>query len=485
MKFEFPNGIKVILETLEKYGFEAYVVGGAIRDMLMGETPKDYDIATNALPHVVVNIFDQKDDFFVIDIDAKSYHVVKVNGVDIATYRRDNYDDRGMLVSTTPVKDIHEDLGRRDFTINSMAVGLDGKLINDYGGQRDLEYKLVSFVGNPVERIMEDPNRIIRAARFAARIGGTISGRSMGMITSTLETVYQRIPAERIQIEIIKAMDSQKPSIFFRNLDAMGALKYIFPTLAATVGVNGGKQHREQIFDHSMMVGDHVRRKFPKQCKKNPLLPLAAYLHDCGKAYPTFKDGEIHFYGHEDLGSTKVAEELKALKFLKSNINYIFGLIKIHMDGSCKMSPKSTRKLLYKIKQHGLEYQDWIMLHVSDRAGNLAKEPLTEKAIQKLYSKFQRELNPETNDGNCAVTDIKDLAISGTTIQELLNIGPSQMVGVILQYLLDRTILDPSLNNKEKLVQMIIGKHPKKPSCPIHAIELTCDACNNQTEGSK
>ena len=478
MEFQIPEGIKTILEALINCGFQAYVVGGAVRDIIQGKKPKDYDITTNASTESIASLFDSIGGFEVSTINAKSYQIVSVNGVEIATFRKDIYHN-GELETTIPVKTLYEDTARRDFTVNSMAIDITGQLYDYHGGQADLAEGLIRFNGNPIDRIIEDPNRIIRAARFVARIEGKIENETLSAIkTAAAANVFRDIAQERIRIEILKALQCDKPSIFFNHLNMFGLLRHIFPTLDSTVGLNGGKQHREEVYDHGMICGDYMREHYAAACRENPMLLLAAYLHDVGKAFPTFKDGEIHFYGHEQLGADHAEREMKALTFTKAEVKFVTSLIRIHMDGGVKMSPKSTRKLLYKLNQAGLEYTDWIYLRVCDRAANLAKGPYSEKKINKLYKRFQKELDPTMNDGNTAVTDIRDLAISGTKIQELLNIGPSQIVGAILQYLLDRTILDPSLNNEKKLVEMVVGKYPKKPVCPIHKVELECLACN-------
>jgi tRNA nucleotidyltransferase (CCA-adding enzyme) len=302
MEFNFPPMITKILSRLVTSGFRAYVVGGAIRDILMGLTPKDYDITTNALPDQVVSLFKDDEDFMVSDVNAKSYHIVVVNGVEIATFRKDIYAE-GNLINTVPSRSLETDLKRRDFTINAMAVGLDGILIDAFNGEGDLRDKLVRFVGVPFDRITEDPNRIIRAARMCAKINGQIVGSHMNDVKYLVDFKVPKIAKERIRLEIIKAMECDKPSKFFRVLADIGALRYILPSLDATMEVIGGKQHREGVFDHCMMTGDYIRREFSTKVKANPMLALAGYLHDIGKREPVFKNGEIHFYGHEDLGA--------------------------------------------------------------------------------------------------------------------------------------------------------------------------------------
>lgn len=459
-KIEFPKGINTILQKINDSGFEAYVVGGAIRDILMVLKPKDYDITTNANPMNIIRIFSVDPNYMVKFIDAESYQIVSVNGIEIATYRKDIHEN-GETIETIPVQTLDEDLMRRDFTINAMAAGLDGKLIDRFGGQEDLKNGIVRFVGEPRERICEDPNRIIRAARFAAQISGGIYSNSLEAIIEKVDLVPLSIAPERIRLEIIKAMSCEHPSIFFEFLFHIGALKYILPSLHDVFSIEGGEQHRETVFDHSMMTGDYIGQKYRSRCRENPMLRLAAYLHDVGKSEPTFKDGVIHFYGHQEVGAEIIERDLKALTFTNKEIKYIVNLTLVHMQGGMKMSPKSTRKLIARLEKFELDYKDWLDLRVADRAGNQAKEPYTEGRIQKFAKKFTHEYDPTVKEFWIAF-DHKALAMSGTRIQELLNIGPSQIIGVILQHLLDRVISEPELNTPEKLTEIIIGKQKKK-----------------------
>lgn len=457
MEFKFPEGIQKILQRLNDHGFEAYVVGGAIRDILMGLKPSDYDITTNAKPDMVMDIFNNVEGYTTKFVDAESYKVVSVNGVEIATYRKDIHEN-GKTIDTVTVDTLQEDLKRRDFTINAMAVGLAGFLHDHHGGQRAIEFRTIRFVGNPNERIIEDPNRILRAARFAAKTGFKIQKDSLEAMRAHRKKVDTSIAAERIRLEIIKTMKTcKRGSNFFTVLADIDALKYIFPSLDATMDVDGGKQHRETVWEHSLLTGDYMGEHYAGKCRENPMLRLAGYLHDVGKSKPNFKDGDIHFYKHETKGAEMVEEEMTHLTFVKKEIAFVKNMILLHMNGNIKMSPKSTRKLLVKLKKSDLTHIDWIIMREADRASNLAKEPINPTKINKLYKKFEHELNPATGDGSCP-TSMKELAISGTQIQELLGIGPSQIVGVILQYLFDRTVMDPSLNTPEKLKEMVIGK---------------------------
>jgi tRNA nucleotidyltransferase (CCA-adding enzyme) len=471
-KFEFPKGIVKILEVLKSVGFDGYVVGGAIRDQLLGLRPKDWDIATNAIPTKVIDLFRSFGGFDVRFIDAQSYKLVTVNGVEVATYRQDIYKD-GKTVDTIILEHLEDDLNRRDFTINAMAVGLDGKLIDLHNGVKDLQDRNVRFVGHGSKRIIEDPNRIIRAARMVATIDGRLVQSAKMAIANNL-CQMQKIAVERVRIEIIKTMQNAKRgSKFFDTLVNVGALGFYFPSLFKTMDVEGGEQHRENVFEHSMLSGDYMGKAHPSKCYENTMLRLAAYLHDVGKCEPVFKDGDIHFYGHEETGADMVKEEMEELTFTINEVKYVHSLIRIHMNGSYKMSPKSARKLLVKMKKHDIHYTDWIALRECDRAANLAKGPFDATKLNKLHRKFLHELEPR-GEGQFP-RSFKEMAMSGVRVQELLGIGPSQVVGIILQYLFDRCVMDPSLNTPEQLDAMILGKQGKvKKEKPEKEVVYDC-----------
>lgn len=454
---KFPIEVKEILNILNINGHQAYVVGGAIRDLMLGREPKDYDIATSAEPKTIVDLFSQDDGFKVSDVDAQSFHVVVINGIDVATFRKDIYEN-GELVRTEAVGTLQEDLGRRDLTINAMAMDISGKLIDPAMGEGDLEIKRIRFVGNAPDRIAEDPNRIFRAARFVATIDGTFSNHTMDSLIKHAFLAAGVAP-ERIRVEILKAMKVKKASVFFTALNQMGLLKFVFPELYKSIDQDGGPYHAESVFTHSMIVGDEIETD-------DPMLKLVAYLHDIGKIEPNFVDGVVHFYHHHKIGAEMIKERLQALKFSKDEVKFAYGLVLSHMRGAIKARPKSIRKIMKFFDELGVDWKDWVALKVADRIGNLARENFDAGAIRKLERKFEHELNPVASPANTQrrgpAYRIKDLAISGTTIQELLGIGPSQIIGVILEYLLDRVMQDPSLNTREQLTKLIIGKKGKK-----------------------
>lgn len=451
-----PGKIKEILAHLEHAGFEAWIVGGAVRDMFSGVQAKDFDICTSATPDEVVKLFTSNEvfrqDFKVSDVDAKAFHVVIVNDVEIATFRKDIYEN-GELVRTEAVGSLHEDLGRRDLTINAMAMNLRGEIYDPCFGQMDLELGRIRFVGFGPDRINEDPCRIIRACRFVATIDGEFSDHTKESLIINNHLAANVAP-ERIRIEILKAMKyTDKPSRFFDALKQIGLLRYIFPDLHRCIGMDGGKYHGETVYKHCMLVGDAIETD-------DPMLRLVAFLHDIGKAKPNFVDAEIHFYDHHKIGAEMVAENLKRLRFTNKEVKFATNMISQHMRGAFNAGPKGIRKILRKFTELDIDWKDWLTLRIADRKGNLARKPFTEKTIQEAIEKFEHELNPKPSVK--PAFKIADLAVSGKTIQQLLGIGPSEVIGAILQFLLDKCIAQPELNTRENLERLIIGKKGKR-----------------------
>jgi len=216
-----------IIRKIQTSGFEAYLVGGCVRDMLLGKEPSDYDICTNATYNQLRKIFPNEN----IDPIGKQFQVIIIDGIEIATYRIDNYDIDGRLVSTTPVSNIEIDLGRRDLTINSMAMNpITGNIIDLYKGQEDLKKGIIRFTGNTSQRIQEDPLRIIRACRFLSTLQFMFDKNTFFALQKW-GNLLKDLPVERFHIEIVKALKNSKyPSTFFRALKNIDCLKYIlFP----------------------------------------------------------------------------------------------------------------------------------------------------------------------------------------------------------------------------------------------------------------
>jgi len=400
---------------------DTYIVGGGIRDMLLGNNPDDYDVVTEATPDKVLELFK---DCKVKQV-GKSFGVILVEGYEVATFRHDRYKDSKCIVSFADT--IHEDLGRRDLTVNAMAFcELTGELIDDHGGREDLEKRVIKFVGDPIERINEDPCRILRACRFLAKIDGTFALDTFNALNWEVvqNDKIDEIAPERIRLEILKAMKIQKASKFFDALHSIGALEQILHSLATCYKHEHGAHHKEDVFEHCMYAGDSITTD-------DPILKLTGYLHDVGKP-AAFKDGK--FILHEVLGRDLIQDELKKLTFTTDEINRICGLVRLHMNSIQKMRPKAIRKLLRKFDERGVKIDDFIVLRKADRKANIAREDFTPEEWEAMENQLKCEIIEEKP------FNIHSLVFKGGDIIKQYHLKPGPEIGKLQEKMLDYII---------------------------------------------
>ena len=433
----------IIIERLRQRGYHAYVVGGATRDMLMGVDPADVDIVTNATPEEIEAVFVG----YPVKSVGKAFGVVLVGGHEVATFRRDRYrglDDKACEVTFTD--NIEEDLGRRDLTINAMAFcDLSGDLIDPFHGRDDLKDRTIRFVGNPKERIHEDPNRIVRACRFLAKLDGKFDPETFEALRACADYVRDYVAPDRLKAEIMKAMKIQRASKFFYALHDIGALKHIFPAMERCYNHAHGPHHLEDVFDHLMICGDSISTKYP-------FLKLAGYLHDVGKpaAYTFSRDkGHYVFFGHAKAGNRIVMEEMGQLRFSNKEIDYVSTLVNLHMRLFLEMTPRAVRRVLKALSDRSLSYRDLLRLWFADSKANLAKRPPAISDLKTLLHAFE----VEKEQGSFS---LRDLAVKGKDVMEVLGIPSGPKVGQVLMSLLDR-VLDQGqkLNRRETLLAMV------------------------------
>jgi tRNA nucleotidyltransferase/poly(A) polymerase len=292
-------------------------------------------------------------------------------------------------------------------------------------------------------------------------------------------TDKDQIAPERMRIEILKAMSSSMPSKFFEALHKIGLLAEIFPSLDLCYGSDHGQYHDENIFDHMMIAGDAIPKAISRVFKATnimsedefALIRLTGYLHDIGKSEPNYKDGgagEKHFYEHQFSGSKMVSKELKALTFSTDEIKYVFNLILLHMAGSEKMSPKAVRKLIAKFVESDVDWKHWLVIKCADRTGHTRKADNPLKT-GKIANKFLHELEDKISHQVGPCFEIKQLAISGSTVRKVLRIGPCQFVGTALDFLLKQVIGNPELNNREDLIFLLTGRSEKATKAAVKA----------------
>ena len=438
-----------IVETLCEKGWQAYIAGGAARDLLSGAIPEDYDVVTNATYDQIRTVFRGRK----LKVVGISFRVCIIDGIEVATYRKDT-DYGSQMIKGEPAESIHEDLARRDLTINAMAFcPHTGEIVDNFGGVDDLKDGIIRFTGNPYERIDEDPCRIIRACRFLAKIDGVFAPDSIKALRDNRHRIKDVAP-ERIRLEILKAMKYKNAGLFFDALYEVGVLDHIFPGMEACITQDGGKYHDETVFEHQKIVGDALP-------KNRPLLRLAGYLHDIGKPVDAeHNNGNINFIDHERTGAKMVESIMTEFKFSLKETAWVTSLINLHMrsiEGSTKK--KTVRKVLKAFLDSGITWKDWFLLKVADRKGNLLKADFTHSEIKSIVMRINDVLRPETGE---PAFNIRDLAVNGGDVIKELNVKQGPEVGILLSMALDYVLDDPERNTRDTLMTFVMECHRKR-----------------------
>lgn len=386
--FRFPDFELGIVERIQLLGYEAFFVGGCIRNVFLGKTPKDYDITTN-MP------YDKLRKHFISE--GYSFHTgganfltAFINGVEVAQYRKEyNIDGTQSGTQVEPVNSIEKDLSRRDFTMNAVAFDpFSHRVVDPFNGINDIENKIIKFVGNPLDRLLEDSLRLMRGLRFRSEYDLIFDGTSIEAILSdeVKEHFIKTVAFERIRDELIKTFSvCDKLWKFFNPLIANGLLFYIFPSLKEVKGLPGGRYHPENVLEHCIYCCQGISKKFP-------LLRFAGLLHDVGKG-PAAKEIEgkgLTFFDHEKLGLDYVEHDLDRLKFSHREFKYIYNLIKYHMRmWTPDMTPKATRRLNSILKDRGMYYPCLLRLRLADNNANRSQSPYPVSRIKGMLHKLE------------------------------------------------------------------------------------------------
>lgn len=443
---KMPKEVLNIWYELEQAGYPTFLVGGAVRDFLLDIEPNDFDLATLATPDEIKIVIEEHLPAARMNFVGASFGVMIVNGIEVATFRKDQYSGSG---SDKDVKieycdSIDEDLARRDFRFNAMAIDSFGELIDPFNGEEDLATGVINFVGDPNERINEDYNRIIRACRFIAKLGFASSHDTARAIYKNREKVLEIAP-ERIRLEMIKAMDCEHPSIFFGCLEFLGILELLLPELSDCKDHTGGKHHPESVWEHNMLVGDALP-------KEDPILRLAGFFHDIGKPQ-AWKEAPGKFISHHKIGKRILEMRLAELKFSNEETRKICGLVDSHMYFISGLSPKAHRKLLRNLGAYTVDWRDLVRLRIADHKGNIAKSPKSISEIKEIVRSFtQVEEVPR---------DTKSLVVSGGQLMLEFELVPGPIIGflqnALLEYVIDSGVEDEDclLVHSHKLLQSL------------------------------
>ena len=437
MELRIPEKAEIILHTLEEAGYEAYVVGGCVRDSILGRSPDDWDITTSAKPEEVKALFRRTVDTGLIHGTVTV--MLDKEGFEVTTYRVDGeYEDGRHPKEVSFTASLEEDLKRRDFTINAMPYNPKRGLVDLFGGVQDMENRIIRCVGNPLERFTEDALRILRAVRFSAQLGFSIEGETLKAI-SVLAPNLKYVSAERIQVELLKLLVSPHPD-YLRTAYEAGITKEILPEFDRCMETEQNTPH------HCYNVGEHTLQSL-LNIRADKVLRLTMLLHDFGKPVVkrTDEDGRDHFKTHGPEGEKMAVSILRRLKMDNDTIRKVRSLIKWH-DYRPKGEAVSVRKAISLIGEElfplYLEVQkaDILAQSAYRREEKLAR--LT--AVSALYEEI-------LDRGQCI--SLKTMALTG---RDLIDAGytPGKELGEILEKLLVHVLENPEDNKKEILLKL-------------------------------
>jgi len=437
---KLPQEIKNTLNKLEKSGFEAYAVGGCIRDVLLEKKPKDWDITTIAQPKQIQKIFPgsfYKNKFGTVTIKTKNKEKT-LKEIEITTFRTEqNYTDKRHPDKISFTSNLKKDLSRRDFTINALAINKNGKIVDLFGGEKDIKEKTLKAVGEPKKRFSEDALRMLRAIRLAIELNFEIEKETLKAIKENSH-LLQMIAKERIRDEFLKMIMSADPGKAINLLEESNLLEYIIPELKKGIGVSQNKHHIYTIYQHSVLS-----LKFAAKRKYNLEVRLAALLHDIAK--PQVKRGEGEnstFYNHDYLGAKISIKILQRLRFSKEIIEKVALLVRNHMFvyNVDEVTEAGVRRLLQRVGKGNIN--DLINLRVADRLGSSCP-----KAVPYKLRHLEYIIEKVSKDPISA----KMLKINGNDLIKLLKIKPSPRLGLVIEALLSEALQDPKINTKQKL----------------------------------
>ena len=441
MKIELPRKVIMIINNLQLHGYEAFAVGGCVRDSILCRRPEDWDITTSAKPEEIKRLFRRT-------VDTGIEHgtvtvMIGKEGFEVTTYRVDGkYEDSRHPKEVTFTTNLEEDLKRRDFTINAMAYNDEVRLVDVFGGMKDLNHHLIRCVGDPMERFSEDALRILRAVRFSAQLSCSIEKNTADAVRA-LAPNLKNISAERIQVELVKLLTSNHPELI-QDAYELGITKVILPEWDAMVGVEQNTPH------HKYDVADHTLHAL-KNVKKDKILRLTMLFHDMGKPAmkTTDEKGRDHFKGHALVSEEIARKVLRRLKFDNETVKKVTRLVCYH-DYRIEATPQNVRRAMNRIGVELFPY--YLAVRMADVK---AQSPYKRRAkIENIVA--MRELYQEALLNDQCVT-LRQLKVTG---RDLLKLGmqPGREMGDMLSELLELVIDDPEMNDKEKLCNYVKEK---------------------------
>ncbi|MCX6716449.1 MAG: HD domain-containing protein [Candidatus Taylorbacteria bacterium] len=446
-KENIPKEVSRVTETLEKAGFEAYLVGGCVRDLLLKKEPKDWDVTTNATPDQILSLFGEdgfyENTFGTVGVVNRETENERLKVVEVTPYRLESvYSDHRRPDSVKFSQSLEEDLKRRDFTINALALRVKDKeteVVDLYGGKKDIADKVIRTVGNPDERFTEDALRILRAIRFTAELGFALNIDTANSIKKNVNLLGE-ISKERIRDEFIKIIMSDKPMDGLITAHTFGVLKYIAPELELGIGVEQKGTHVYDVWEHLLRSVQHsADRKWPLEVR------LSALFHDVGKPETrrfSRETDKYTFYGHEVVGSRVTKKILERLRFPVKTIEKVTKLARWHMffSDTEQITLSAVRRMIANVGKENI----WDLMNVraSDRIGT-GRPKENPYRLRKYQSMIEEAMRDPISVGM--------LKTDGKRLMEVTRETPGPRLGYILHALLEDVLDDPKLNTEEYL----------------------------------
>jgi tRNA nucleotidyltransferase (CCA-adding enzyme) len=445
-QFHIPEEVRRISLLLTSAKFENYLVGGCVRDLILGRNPKDWDITTAALPREIEALFENtfyENDYGTVGVVNEDTEDPTLKVVEVTPYRTEStYSDFRRPDEVKWAKSLDEDLKRRDFTINAIAYSLEtGEVIDPYGGIEDAKKGIIRTVGVPKERFSEDALRMLRALRFAAELGFTIEKETLEAIQEN-KHLLAHVSKERIKDEFTKIVMSDAPSIALGIATQLGMLEYISPEFLKGIGMEQNAAHAYTVWEHLLRSLDHAaNKKFPLHVR------LAALLHDIAKPHTReWKNGQWTFYGHEVVGSRVAKKILEDLKYSKEITDKVVKLVRWHMffSDTESITLSAVRRMVRNVSPDLI----WDLMNVraADRIGT-GRPKESPYRLRKYHAMIEEVLRDPVS--------VKHLKMNGGEIMALTGNGPGPHIGHILEILLSEVLEDPKLNEKKYLEKRV------------------------------
>ena len=441
---KLPNEIKDILNKLQDADFEAFVVGGCVRDLLLEREPGDWDITTNAKPEEIQNVFPDsfyENQFGTVGVKTNSDDET-LGVVEITTYRTESkYTDKRHPDEVKFADKLKDDLGRRDFTINALAMDVDANIIDLFDGQEDLKNEIIKTVGDADKRFKEDALRMLRAVRFAVTLNFNIDDKTTASIQKHSGSL-KIISKERIRDEFVKIVGSTGASRGTELLKDMGLMEHIIPELLEGVDVGQNKHHIYTVWEHNVRALQYAAEK-----NYSTTVRLASLLHDVGKPRTKKGDGsDSTFYNHEMVGAKMAAKITDRLKFPKKQAEDIVRLVRYHLFyyNVGEVTETSVRRLVANIGRENVE--DLIKVREADRIGSGVPKARPYKLRHLLFMIDKVSRDPISP---------KMLKINGDEIMKMLGLEPSKKIGLLISALMGEVLDDPAKNDKDYLTERV------------------------------